>query len=240
MEEQETQRAAAQPAPPNQSPTLGALAGALAKAQGSIEGAKKGSTNPHFKSRYADLSEVWDACREALAANEIAVIQLPSADGARVTVRTTLVHSSGEWISSELTMACRDATPQSLGSGITYGRRYGLAAVVGIAPEDDDGQAASRPSSSTPASAPAVPAAPKKKAAAKRRPAEVEDRSREEIVALVREVGVAGDLVSRWVESRYGHRRVQDLEPAQRVALYARLGRVDDEPLEADLEEGAA
>lgn len=121
---------------------MGALAAALAKAQGEIEGASKDKTNPHFKSRYADLASVWDACRKALSANEIAVIQSPSADGPLVTVETVLVHSSGAAASSRLTMKARDDSPQAIGSAITYGRRYGLASMVGVAPEDDDAEAA--------------------------------------------------------------------------------------------------
>jgi hypothetical protein len=128
---------------PNRSASIAKLAAALAKAQGEIEGASKDKTNPHFKSAYADLASVWDACRAALSKNEIAVIQTPSADGSKVTVETILAHSSGEWISDQLTMTAQDARPQAIGSCITYARRYALSAMVGVAPEDDDGNAAS-------------------------------------------------------------------------------------------------
>jgi hypothetical protein len=126
------------------SDSIAALAGALAKAQGEMEGAAKGNTNPHFKSKYADLASVWDACRTPLAKNGLAVLQPVSADGARVTVTTILAHSSGEWLEESLTMTAQQNTPQGVGSAITYGRRYGLASMVGIAPEDDDGNAASQ------------------------------------------------------------------------------------------------
>lgn len=121
--------------------SIGKLADALAKAQGEMEGALKDSTNPHFKSKYADLAAVRDACRP-LSKHGLAVLQPTKADGARVTVTTMLVHSSGEWIAEDLTLTAGQATPQAVGSAITYGRRYGLAAMVGIAPEDDDGEAA--------------------------------------------------------------------------------------------------
>lgn len=121
---------------------IGKIAAALAKAQAQIEGATKGAVNPHFLSKYADLASVWEACRVALTANEIAVVQMPSAAGPQVTVTTMLLHSSGEWMQSSLTMHAADAKPQAIGSAITYGRRYGLASMVGVAPEDDDGNTA--------------------------------------------------------------------------------------------------
>lgn len=137
----ESQPAAWQP--PDASPRIGRLALALSKAQAQIEGASKSATNPHFKSRYADLASVWDACREALTSNELAVVQTTTGgEGRTVVVRTTLMHSSGEWICGELTMTPLKPGPQELGSCITYARRYALAAMVGVAPEDDDGEAA--------------------------------------------------------------------------------------------------
>lgn len=123
----------------------GELFAALAKAQASIQGAQKGNTNPHFKAKYADLASVWDACREALTSNGLSVTQLPSSDGETVSVRTILAHESGQWISSTLRMRPTKADPQGVGSALTYARRYSLAAMVGVAPEDDDGNAASRP-----------------------------------------------------------------------------------------------
>lgn len=127
----------------NTSPTIGKIADALAKAQGKIKGAVKDSENPHFRAKYADLASVWDACREQLSANGIAVIQVPSGGPEVVSITTLLAHSSGEWIRGELSLRPVKADPQGIGSAITYGRRYGLAAMVGVAPEDDDGEAAS-------------------------------------------------------------------------------------------------
>lgn len=120
------------------------LAAALAKAQGQIEGAKKSSSNPFFKSKYADLAECWNTCREALTANEISVIQMPEEinENGRLNITTMLAHSSGQYISSTLTMTVAKLDPQAIGSAITYGRRYALAAMVGLAQEDDDGEKA--------------------------------------------------------------------------------------------------
>lgn len=119
------------------------LADALCKAQGEMEGAKKTSNNPHFRSAYADLESVWDACREPLTKHGLAVIQSPMGDGDHVVLETMLVHTSGEFIRRKLPIRPTKQDPQGVGSAITYARRYALMAMVGLAPEDDDGNAAS-------------------------------------------------------------------------------------------------
>lgn len=126
------------------SQTIGELAKALAKAQSQITGATKDSENPFFKSKYADLGAVWDAIRKPLTSNGIAVLQTTAAgpDGS-VRIITSMVHESGEWMRGELEIKPTKPDPQSLGSAITYGRRYALQAIAGVAPEDDDGNAAS-------------------------------------------------------------------------------------------------
>lgn len=133
----------------NQSETIGALAAALAKAQGSLNAALKDSKNPHLKNKYADLASIWNAAREPLAANELAVIQTTddSGDGGQYLV-TTLAHSSGEWIKGYLRISTEGANKgvnlnQALGSSISYMRRYALAAIVGVIQDDDDGNASS-------------------------------------------------------------------------------------------------
>lgn len=126
-----------------QSAEIDKLAGALAKAQGKITGALKDSSNPFFKSKYADLAACWDACRGQLSENGLSVIQLTDVDETGVLVITTLAHESGQWVRGKLRMMPKDATPQGIGSAITYARRYALAAIVGLAQVDDDGNAAS-------------------------------------------------------------------------------------------------
>jgi hypothetical protein len=127
------------------SENLNELAAALSKTQAMLQGAVKDAKNDHFKSRYADLASCWDACREALAANGLSVVQLPEGDGSVVTMTTMLLHTSGQWVSCTGTFKPTKADPQGLGSCITYARRYQLCAIVGISPEDDDGNAASEP-----------------------------------------------------------------------------------------------
>lgn len=118
------------------------LAKALHKAQGQIEGAKKDSANPHFKSKYADLTSVWDACREALQANGLSVAQFSRVTEAGAVLVTRLLHVSGESLDGETPLLNSKGDMQGLGSALTYARRYGLAAMVGVCP-DDDGNAAS-------------------------------------------------------------------------------------------------
>jgi hypothetical protein len=144
------------------SPTIGKLAAALAKAQRAVDAASKDKKNPHFNSRYADLASVWEACREQLTSNGLAVIQFPGADGTTCIVTTVVTHESGEWMSSESRAVTKDGTPQAMGSAITYLRRYALAAVAGVAPDDDDGEAAqgrAMPPKSAPVNHPTVQAA---------------------------------------------------------------------------------
>ncbi len=127
----------------NRSEALNELAAALAKAQGMIRGAVKDRTNPHFRSNYADLSSIWEACREPLASVGLAVTQLPAVEEGAVVVETVLLHSSGQWCSSRLRIPLAQQTAHAIGSAITYARRYSLAAMVGVAPEDDDAEMAS-------------------------------------------------------------------------------------------------
>lgn len=127
------------------------LAAALAKAQGEIRDASKDSVNPHFRSSYADLASVWAACRMPLSKHGLSIVQsLSTTDQGSVSVTTMLLHQSGQYLSDTLVLTPRDASPQSFGSASTFGKRYGLMAMVGVAPgDDDDGNAASIPAVNT-------------------------------------------------------------------------------------------
>jgi hypothetical protein len=131
----------------SQSDSIKELATALSKVQGELTYAKKDSANPFFKSRYADLESVWDACRSLMAANGLSVIQMPGNyfEG-RMWLVTRLCHSSGEWIEQEMSVPVQKADAQGAGSALTYMRRYALAAFIGVVQADDDGNAASQPS----------------------------------------------------------------------------------------------
>lgn len=129
-------------------PSIADLAAALCKAQAAMEGAKKDATNPHFKTKYADLAAVWDAIREPLTSNGLSVVQLLRDVQNGVEVETILLHSSGQQISAVFAMPASKQDAQGYGSAATYARRYALMAMVGVAPEDDDGNAAVGPSGS--------------------------------------------------------------------------------------------
>ncbi len=119
------------------------LAAALAQAQGQIKGAIKDSSNPFFKSSYADLASVWEAIRAPFSSNGLSVIQATEpTDGEEVVVTTRVMHASGQWYEFTTTIPVSKADAQGYGSALTYCRRYGLAAAAGVAQIDDDGNAA--------------------------------------------------------------------------------------------------
>lgn len=126
-----------------QSEKIDQLVTALVKAQGKIKGAIKDSANPFFKSNYADLESCWEAVKQPLLDNGLAVLQTMGTVGGFPSVITTLAHTSGQWVAGEQLVCAKSLTnPQELGSAITYARRYGLAAITGLVQVDDDGEAA--------------------------------------------------------------------------------------------------
>lgn len=141
------------------------LASALAKAQGAMTGATKDAANPFYNSRYATLAACWEAIRRPFSENGLSVTQMVETDpelvrvrvtqkdragtphvlevdAIRVTVKTMLMHDSGQYLQSAFTAFSGDAGIQAVGSAISYMRRYALMATCGIAPDDDDGNAA--------------------------------------------------------------------------------------------------
>jgi hypothetical protein len=141
------------------------IATALVKAQKEFGPALKTSTNPHFRSRYADLSACVEAVIDALNNNNIYLMQLTEEHEAGVKVSTTFIHESGEQLSGgTLFMPASKHDAQGFGSALSYARRYSLMAACGIAPEDDDGNAATKtaPPQAAPKAAPKpAPAVPK-------------------------------------------------------------------------------
>ena len=119
------------------------LAGALAKAQGELDGAAKKSTNPFFKSGYADLHEVISSTFPHLSKYGLSVSQGNEIIPGAVCVTTTLLHESGQWLRSKIKLPVEKVNAQGIGAATTYGRRYGLAAMVGVAQKDDDGNSIS-------------------------------------------------------------------------------------------------
>lgn len=125
------------------SETINELAAALAKAQGAMKNATLNKTNPHFRSKYADLAGIRDTVTPALAAHGIAVAQTIGMVDGQLSVTTRLMHLSGQWLESSFPIIADVNKPQAIGSAITYGRRYTLSAICNIAAdEDDDGNEA--------------------------------------------------------------------------------------------------
>lgn len=159
------------------------LAAALSKAQGEMGGAVKDSANPFFKSKYADLASVREAIRAPFAKQGLSVVQFPKSEyngapepyewtaksgekryGVRVvcvvSVLTRLLHASGQWMEDSVSTMLPTGDPQAVGSAITYLRRYALQSVAGVAPEDDDAEAAHRGNGAAQATVPAKVMAP--------------------------------------------------------------------------------
>lgn len=115
---------------------------ALIKAQAAFKPAVKDAVNPHFKSRYVSLQAVLDAVQPALHANGFALVQATRVADGKTVLNTALIHTSGQRIEADYPVHPVKADPQGEGSALTYARRYALMALCGIAPEDDDGNAA--------------------------------------------------------------------------------------------------
>ena len=127
----------------NKSESLDKLATALWKAQGKIKHAVKDSANPFFKSKYADLTSVWDAIRDAFQAEGLSVTQIPSTnDDGVACLETVLLHASGQFVSGCIPLNPAKNDPQGFGSAISYMRRYALQSIAGVCADDDDGEAA--------------------------------------------------------------------------------------------------
>lgn len=133
------------------SKTLTKLSPALIKAQSEMGNAVKNSKNPFFKSTYSDLESVINAVKAPLNDNGLAVLQtVGTRKSGTQYIETVLLHSSGEWIRSRVNViVAKERDPHSIGSGITYAKRFGLQALLLIPSADDDGNAASKPDTLT-------------------------------------------------------------------------------------------
>lgn len=137
------------------SDSIGKIAQALVQFHSEIRSISHDEVNPHFKSKYTTLDHMIDHTKPILAKHGLTIIQFPGGDAEKVTIRTMILHVSGEWIESEsLTLKPVKMDPQGAGSAITYGRRYSYAAALSLSlGDDDDGNLASAPPAQTPANA---------------------------------------------------------------------------------------
>lgn len=217
-----------------QSNTIGALAGALAAAAPGLREARKDRGNTHLKNKYATLESFLEAVRDPLAAQGVAITQGVSAEAGRVTVTTQLSHASGEWMRTSLTLPIPEnkalTAVQAMGSTITYGRRYTLAAICGLGAEErdeDDGEAERAP--------------PRR--GRDEHPMEREERQAEHhpswagaqkaTMARLRDIGMGYEEANRWLAGR-GRPRLSAMDPETREKALAYFGRDrSDAPPEA-------
>ena len=215
---------------------IGKLALALAKAQGAMEAAKKDSKNPFFNSKYADLASVWEAIRKPLSDNELAAVQItgkgesyqlmvkekngPNREvtGHEIIVTTLLAHSSGEWIRSDLYVKPLNIDPQAIGSALTYGRRYGLAAMVGVAQDDDDGNSGSGRNGNS-----SVKGKQERKPAGPPPPSKITDVQVRRIGALMKEKEVSRDDMKEHCKKNFKVSSAMDLTEDQAKSLIITL-----------------
>lgn len=204
------------------------LAAALVKAQAVMGGAKKDSANPFFKSTYADLESVWDACREPLTSNGLAVVQTTDREDAGVVVVTTLLHNSGQWMRGRLTVRPVKDDPQGVGSCITYARRYALAAIVGVYQTDDDAEAAhGRGAGGTKAArrpsgaAASTPAAPAKSA-----PGCITEAQAKRLYVRAKAAGHTAEALKAWLATHYQIAHLVDIPRELYDAIVLRVDNV--------------
>jgi hypothetical protein len=208
-----------------QSNTIGALAGALAAAAPGLREARKDRGNTHLRSKYATLESFLEAVRDPLASQGVAITQGVSAEAGRVTVTTQLSHASGEWMRTSLTLPIPEnkalTAVQAMGSTITYGRRYTLAAICGLGAEErdeDDGEAER--------------AAPRR--GRDEHPMEREERqaahhpswagAQKATMARLRDIGMSYEEANRWLAGR-DRPRLSAMDPETREKALAYFGR---------------
>lgn len=140
----------------SKSESISKIASALVAFSGEVKSISHDANNPHFKSQYTSLDHMIDETKPILTKHGLTVMQFPGGDGERITVRTMILHTSGEWMESEpLTLKAVKTDPQGAGSAITYGRRYSYAAALSLSlGDDDDGNAASHAPQNRSSSAP--------------------------------------------------------------------------------------
>jgi len=193
---------------------------ALIKAKGEFKAAVKDSTNPHFKSKYVALDGVIDAVGSAFQNNDIFCAQQTDVVDGRIVLYTRFLHVSGQWIGGAYPVHPVKNDPQGEGSALTYARRYALMALAGIAPEDDDGNAAteaakrqqaeSRPEARTIAGTPT--------GGVWESLDEDEQEFLQKIADQVVQIIASGDIAAA-----YDHLQTQQLTSDERVALWTRL-----------------
>lgn len=195
----------------NTSLEIDKISEALATAQGEFKPVEKNKTNPHFKNTYADLSSVIEATRDALHKNGLFITQSPEFKDGRIEVVTRVLHKSGQWLESTVSLKPTQDNPQQIGSAITYARRYGRAAILDLAAdEDDDANEASKPNVGFKSTLRPSPTLPTPKQAEFTLPKE----SRNVIIQLFKEYKIDMPILSKFVktdENRWNEEHVNKI-----------------------------
>lgn len=205
------------------------IAEALVKAQKGFSPALKQSNNPHFRSKYADLATCVEAVIDALNDNGIALMQMTHECQDGVTVETVFVHTSGELLSAgKLHVPAAKHDAQGYGSALTYARRYSLMAACGIAPEDDDGNAAVKtPPRGGVISAPQQPAPEPKPAPKPQEPvkgmAEVVDFAMNMFIQFLPTANTEAELNAFWKENKEAVAKIKAHDESLYVDLLAKF-----------------
>jgi hypothetical protein len=234
------------PTLPYESDSTVAISAALVACQGALRPALKDANNPVFKTRYADLASVMEAIREPMLENGLAIQhqQLPGEAG-RLVLRTVLRHKSGEFLASVAVVPLSKQDAQGMGSALTYARRYGVAAMLGVVQDDDDGNAASTPQAKPaaakpvpaqqPAARPPVPPTPPAAAPVTeaRIAAEAVDDVKRELLAAAGVAGLTWNHVGQILKDQFNAVKVADLTPSQvirtRDVLIPAAGEADED-----------
>ena len=214
----------------NKSESITNLVGALTAFQGKMTAVKKDATNPFYHSRYATLDTIWETIRRPLAENGLSVAQTMNLVNDKSVLETTLYHTSGEWISgTQLVNPVKD-DPQSLGSAISYARRYSLSALLGVvSDEDDDGNVATKPQSKVETKAPEK--SPIAETLPKSEPG-ISVAQTKKIYALVREKGITLDQAKAYLKRIFQKSSTKELtvSEASRLIEDIEAGKIGGEP----------
>jgi hypothetical protein len=209
------------------------IAAALVKAQRAFGPALKTHTNSHFRSRYADLAACVEAVIDSLNDSGIALIQMTHECQDGVTVETVFVHETGEMLSAgKLHVPAAKHDPQGYGSALTYARRYSLMAACGIAPEDDDGNAASKVIPPRGGIIPAdKPAEKPKQEAPKVKPLDADSVNflMNHYLAFLSEVKTLTDLTQFWKDNAESAKRIEQEDPDKYIELLGAFKKRKDE-----------
>lgn len=203
------------------------IATALVKAQKEFGPALKTSTNPHFRNKYADLSTVVESVIDALNNNGIYLMQMTHETPDGAVAETTFIHESGEMLSAgKLFFPASKHDAQGYASALTYVRRYSLMAACGIAPEDDDGNAASKP---TPKPIPKVEAKPEPKVEAVQTNEGVANFAMNMFIEFLPSAKTEAELNAFWKENKEAVAKIKAHDESMYVDLLAKFKARKDE-----------